>query len=98
MIDKVFLRKIRKEKGIRQWQIAEAVHISPSAYNSYEKGIRTPPFETLKEIARYLDVPVVSLLEVEETEQTALTQKIARLSSDERNLVEGMVDQFLKDK
>lgn len=48
--DKI-LRLLRGEKEMSQQELADALGISKSAINMYERGERQPNFETLEAIA-----------------------------------------------
>ena len=56
------LKELRKEKGVRQEQVAVAVDISMSAYCNYEQGKREPTASVLIRMADYYDVSVDYLL------------------------------------
>ena len=56
------LRYLREKEGLTQTNIAHALHIGQSTYNSYECGIREPDQETLKKIADYFHVSLDFLL------------------------------------
>ena len=56
------LKELRKEKGVRQEQVAVAVDISMSAYCNYEQGKREPTASVLDRMADYYDVSVDYLL------------------------------------
>ena len=56
------LKELRKEKGVRQEQVAVAVDISMSAYCNYEQGKREPTASVLCRMADYYDVSVDYLL------------------------------------
>lgn len=51
--DKI-LRLLRGEKEMSQQELADALGISKSAINMYERGERQPNFETLEAIADFL--------------------------------------------
>ncbi len=55
------LKKLRKENGLSQEALAEAVHISRSAIAKYENGNGNPSEETLKALAVYFGVEVDEL-------------------------------------
>lgn len=55
------LKKIRKEKGFSQKEIAVKLGVSQPSYAQYENGKRVPKFETLQRIANALDCPVYDL-------------------------------------
>ena len=56
------LKELRKERGVRQEQVAVAVDISMSAYCNYEQGKREPTASVLIRMADYYDVSVDYLL------------------------------------
>ena len=56
------LRLLRNEKGLSQQELADALGISKSAINMYERGERQPNFETLELIADYFNVDVDYIL------------------------------------
>jgi len=56
------LKELRKERSLRQEQVAVAVDISMSAYCNYEQGKREPIASVLERIADYYDVSVDYLL------------------------------------
>jgi len=47
-----WLIAFRNAKGLSQEEVAEAIGVSPSAYSSYEIGIRTPKPKMAKIIAK----------------------------------------------
>jgi len=56
------LKELRKERSLRQEQVAVAVDISMSAYCNYEQGKREPTASVLERMADYYDVSVDYLL------------------------------------
>ena len=50
------LEMLRKEKGWSVNELAQKVHVSPSAIRFYETGRSAPGFWTLMEIVKVLDV------------------------------------------
>lgn len=60
-VNKLFsdtLKKLRKEKGLTQEQLADALKISKSAISMYENGNREPNFETEELIADFFNVNI----------------------------------------
>ena len=55
--DKI-LRLLRGEKEMSQQELADALGISKSAINMYERGERQPNFETLEAIADFFNVDI----------------------------------------
>ena len=60
------LRYLRKEKGVSQKVVAEALGITLSAYSNYEQGIREPNLQILASICKYFDVTADYLLGLED--------------------------------
>lgn len=56
------LLELRKEKGVRQIDIANMLKVSKQCYSNYEKGLREPDFATLQKLAEYFDVSVDYIL------------------------------------
>lgn len=59
--DKI-LKLLRNEKNLSQQELADALGISKSSINMYERGERQPNFETLETIADYFNVDIDYLL------------------------------------
>ena len=59
--DKI-LKLLRTEKNMSQQELADALGISKSAVNMYERGERQPTFEILESIADYFNVDIDYLL------------------------------------
>ena len=56
------IQAIRKEKGLTQKELAEAVGVTTTIISRYENGSITPPTDKLLKIAEKLDVSVNDLL------------------------------------
>ena len=56
------IRKLRKEEGITQKELAEYLGVAVSAVNMYEAGKRTPTPETIGKIADYFNADTDYLL------------------------------------
>lgn len=52
------LKKLRKEKGISQEEIAKDLNISQRAYSYYETGEREPSIELIIDMAEYFQIPI----------------------------------------
>ena len=59
--DKI-LKLLRNEKNMSQQELADALGISKSSINMYERGERQPNFEVLEAIADYFNVDIDFLL------------------------------------
>ena len=56
------LKLLRSEKDMSQQELADALGISKSSINMYERGERQPNFEVLETIADFFNVDVDFLL------------------------------------
>ena len=52
------LKKVRIEKGIKQYEAAEALGLKPSAYSHYENSFREPTLETLEKMSDFFGVSI----------------------------------------
>ena len=60
------LLSLRRERGLTQAQLAEALGMSKSAVSMYERGNREPELELLQRMADFFHVSVSTLLGREE--------------------------------
>jgi transcriptional regulator with XRE-family HTH domain len=60
------LRKIRKAKGFKQYEAADALGIKHSAYSHYENGFREPTLSTLVKMSEFFGVSIHYLVTGEE--------------------------------
>lgn len=56
------LKQLRDEKNISSYKLADILHVSRSCITNYERGIRTPDYELLVEIANFFNVSIDYLL------------------------------------
>ncbi|MBE5736602.1 MAG: helix-turn-helix transcriptional regulator [Clostridiales bacterium] len=56
------LRELRKEKGVTQKVVADAIGVTESAYSNYEQGLREPSVMIIIALCRYYDVSADYLL------------------------------------
>lgn len=60
------LLELRKQKGLTQEELAEALFVSRAAVSKWESGRGYPNIDSLKEIARFFSVTIDALLSGEE--------------------------------
>ncbi len=60
------LRELRKEKGVTQKVVADAIGVTKNAYANYEQGIREPSNQILVALCRYYKVSADYLLGLED--------------------------------
>jgi len=56
------LSKLRKSRGLSQYELAERLSFSRGKLANYEQGTRQPDFETLEKLADFFDVSTDYLL------------------------------------
>ena len=61
------LRALRKSRGYSQMKFAEAIGATQAAVSAWEVGIREPEFSVIFDIAAKFQVPVSSLIPLEES-------------------------------
>ena len=64
------LRKLRKQKGMTQSELAKIADVSTSSIRMYEQGRRLPELLTLKKIASFFNVSIDYLLDNDTTMPT----------------------------
>jgi transcriptional regulator with XRE-family HTH domain len=57
------LLKLRQERGLSARALASQISCSYSAYQLYEKGLRSPPLDVLQQISKQFDVSLRWLIE-----------------------------------
>ena len=69
------LQNLRKEKGITQQQLADAIYVSRTAVSKWESQRGYPSIDSLKALAAYFSVTVDMLLSSDETLRLAEEDK-----------------------
>ena len=64
------LRAVRGERQLTQQELADALGISKSSVNMYERGEREPGLDLLEKIARFFGVDVDDLLGLRPEQET----------------------------
>jgi len=70
-----FIAEKRKEKGLRQQDLADKLHITDKAVSKWERGLACPDVSLLVPLADTLDISVMELLKGEKIEE--LNAKVA---------------------
>lgn len=60
------LKELRKEKNLKQKEVAGQLGVSATCYAGYEQGYREPDFKILKKICLFFDVSSDYLLGLED--------------------------------
>ncbi len=85
------LQELRKQKGLTQEELAEALYVSRAAVSKWESGRGYPSIDSLKAIARYFSVSLDVLLSSDEI-LTAAEEEQKQKASHNRDLVYGLLD------
>ena len=79
-----FLKKLRKEKGITQEQLAEILNVSGRTVSRWETGNNMPDISILVDIADYYDISIPEIISGERKSEimNEKERKIAKTMSD----------------
>ena len=88
------LQELRKNKGLTQEELAEALFVSRTAVSKWESGRGYPNLDSLKEISRYFSVTIDDLICSEEIITAAEDEKKACLDK-YTALICGALDIFM---
>lgn len=75
---------LRREKGLTQRELAQALHITDKAVSKWERGLNYPDISLLEPLAQTLGSNVPALLGLEESEGEKVADALAQLSGEER--------------
>jgi len=93
------LKFYRKQKKLKQSDVAEASGILPSTYSRIETGQVSPNLSSLERISEAMGIPLVELFQSREISDKSLAQKleaIQGLSEYNRNVVEILLDSIIE--
>ncbi|UOE53533.1 helix-turn-helix domain-containing protein [Bacillus sp. CMF12] len=85
------VEKFRKEKGYSSRELAKIAEITPSMLSQIERGIANPSIQTLKVLAKALDVPTFSFL----LEETKTEDLVVRFNERKHMIVENLSYELL---
>ena len=85
------LQELRKNRGLTQEDLAEALYVSRTAISKWESGRGYPSIDSLKEISNYFSVTIDDLLSGEKLLSIAEKENKSNIQS-MCNLLLGMVD------
>ena len=85
------LQKLRKQKGLTQEELAEALFVSRTAISKWESGRGYPNIDSLKAIAKFFNITVDELLSGEEI-LTAASDEVRQKEQRVRDMVFGLID------
>ena len=78
------IRKIRKEKGLTQEQLADAMGVSTASVSKWETGVAAPELTVLADLADYFEVSIDALMghKIDKVQLDERIQEINKLSLD----------------
>lgn len=85
------LSELRKQKGLTQEELAEALYVSRAAVSKWESGRGYPNIDSLKAVAKYFGITIDELLSGEEL-LTLAEEDSKEKESHVRDLVWGLLD------
>lgn len=85
------LQELRKNKGLTQEELAEALYVSRTTISKWESGRGYPSIDSLKEIAKYFSVTIDELLSSDEVLSIA-EEDNKQKETHFRSLVFGLLD------
>lgn len=92
------LKRLRKQKGFSQAYLASLIHYGPTAIANYENGRNEPSFDTLIQLAHFLDTTTDELLGVSMTSQEQqLLSDYKKLHPREQELLTALVKALKND-
>ena len=60
------LKRARKDTGLTQKQVAEALHMRQQQYSRFENGVYELDYEKIKELCRLFDITETELFDISE--------------------------------
>ena len=75
------LKALRKQRKIKQSEMATALNVTQGAVANWENGIRAPSIDALPDIARLLGVSIDQLFGIQPTQKIILTDDEKRVLS-----------------
>ncbi len=93
------IKRIRKEKGLTQKDVAEGSDMLVPTYSRLERGGSNPSLTSIVRIAKALDVPVIELFLTAEIKDRNVAQKVEMidgLSEYNKNVINIMLDSMIE--
>ena len=90
------LREARKEKGLKQSELANIVHVSIQTISGYETGYAQPPIDILVKIADALEITTDYLLG--RSDEIGIIETKTNLTADQEELLNLYNQMSFRDK
>lgn len=82
------LKELRKEKGLRQDDLAEALKVTKGTVSVWERGVRKPDIKTLESVGTFFEVSIGYLLGFDDTRNETGTTAWGEDAFEEEELME----------
>lgn len=99
------LKKLRKDAGLTQVDVAEKLGISQPAYASWERGIKKPTQDNLVKIAKLFNASIDTLVSNDKTDGIDLSEvellfrtTSDNMSNEEKEVFKQELLQFMKER
>ena len=96
------LKKLRKEAGLTQKQLAEYLNTSQPAYQNWEKGVRSPGKESIERLTNFFNVSSDYLLGNSNiknpNEKSELEILIDQLNDEQKEKAIRLLNNLIKEK
>lgn len=86
------LQKLRIQKNLNQYQLANILGISKQIISAYETGLRSPSLFNLIKFARYFHVSLDYLVDLETKSNDIID--VSSLSQDQIDIIKILMDEF----
>ncbi|WP_299116402.1 helix-turn-helix domain-containing protein [uncultured Winogradskyella sp.] len=93
------IKRIRKEKGLTQQDVADSSDMLVPTYSRLERGGSNPSLASMIRIANALDVSLIELLSTTEIKDRSIAQKLEMindLSDYNKNVVNILLDSMIE--
>lgn len=99
------LKELRKQRKLKQIDVADVLNCSQGVYSRYESGEREPPFDIIKKMADYYGVTVDYLMGADTVEvptppptpkkPDTIAEYLSQLNPENRAFIEEMARKLL---
>ena len=86
------LKRLRKQRGLTQKELAKRINKSASAISSYELNVQIPPVDILVSIAYVLNVSLDYLVGIDQS----ITYSSKNLTQSQKEIVEMLYKEFME--
>lgn len=99
------LNKVLDDRGLRQRDVAIALDIAPTTFNTWTRGKAMPSVAVIRKIADYLGIGMTKLIDDQSDKESPLDfsyrevlliEKYRKLGSEEKEAVDTMLDRISK--